>query len=122
MKTKMSWKSQACFFLLYLLLQFPTYSLGESGDSLGESGISKGNAQIQQNNLKRSQFPDEFLFGATTSAYQIEGAYIEDGKGINNWDVFCTIKGKIQNGENGDVADDHYHRYLVLFIVYLVHL
>ncbi|XP_031116011.1 beta-glucosidase 18-like isoform X1 [Ipomoea triloba] len=102
MKTEMSWKSQACFFLLYLLLQFPTDSLG----------ISKGNAQIQQNNLKRSQFPDEFLFGASTSAYQIEGAYLEDGKGINNWDVFCTINGKIQNGDNGNVADDHYHRYL----------
>ncbi|CAH9088231.1 unnamed protein product [Cuscuta epithymum] len=70
----------------------------------GEPGMS--------NDLKRFHFPDQLLFGAATSAYQIEGAYLEDGKGLNNWDIFCTSKGKTHNGETGDVADDHYHRYM----------
>ncbi|KAK9131690.1 hypothetical protein Scep_011218 [Stephania cephalantha] len=43
--------------------------------------------------------------------YQIEGAVFEDGKGLNNWDVFAHIPGNIRNGDNADVADDHYHRY-----------
>nr|POE89598.1 beta-glucosidase 18 [Quercus suber] len=44
---------------------------------------------------------------------EVEGAYLEDGKGASNWDVFCHVPGNIMNNENGDVADDHYHRYLV---------
>jgi beta-glucosidase len=64
--------------------------------------------------VDRSEFPPGFLFGAATSAYQIEGAYLEDGKGLNNWDVFThTHSGGIKDGRNGDVADDHYHRYMV---------
>ncbi|XP_025824240.1 beta-glucosidase 16-like isoform X2 [Panicum hallii] len=63
--------------------------------------------------LRRSEFPPSFLFGAGTSSYQIEGAYLEDNKGPSNWDVFTHIQGKIVDGSNGDVAVDHYHRYLV---------
>jgi len=62
--------------------------------------------------LRRSEFPPSFLFGAGTSSYQIEGAYLEDKKGLSNWDVFTHIQGKIVDGSNGDVAVDHYHRYL----------
>ncbi|KAM0851256.1 hypothetical protein ACQ4PT_052545 [Festuca glaucescens] len=63
--------------------------------------------------LDRSEFPPGFLFGTATSAYQIEGAYLEDGKGLNNWDVFThTNSGDIVDGQNGDVAADHYHRYM----------
>ncbi|XP_058218328.1 probable inactive beta-glucosidase 14 isoform X2 [Rhododendron vialii] len=65
----------------------------------------------EEEDINRSQFPDGFFFGTATSSYQIEGAYLEDGKRLNNWDVFNHRKGNI-NGENGDVADDHYHRYL----------
>ncbi|XP_066343407.1 beta-glucosidase 16-like [Miscanthus floridulus] len=63
--------------------------------------------------VDRSEFPQGFLFGAATSAYQIEGAYLEDGKGLCNWDVFThTHTGGIMDGRTGDVADDHYHRYM----------
>ncbi|KAL6314521.1 hypothetical protein AAG906_026857 [Vitis piasezkii] len=62
--------------------------------------------------ISRAEFPDGFLFGTATSAYQIEGAFLEDGKTLSNWDVFSHIPGKIERGENGDVAVDHYHRYL----------
>lgn len=57
------------------------------------------------------RFPHDFLFGAATAAYQVEGAYNEDGKGVSNWDVFSKIEGKTFEGTNGDVAVDHYHRY-----------
>ncbi len=52
-----------------------------------------------------------FIFGAATSAYQIEGARNEDGKGDSIWDVFSHRKGKILHGDNGDTACDHFHRY-----------
>jgi beta-glucosidase len=58
-----------------------------------------------------SRFSKEFIFGSATSAYQIEGAYQEDGRGLSIWDVFSRIPGKVTNMENGDVACDHYHLY-----------
>ena len=57
------------------------------------------------------KFPNDFLFGAASAAYQVEGAWNEDDKGISNWDVFTKIPGKTFEGTNGDVAVDHYHRY-----------
>ncbi len=57
------------------------------------------------------RMPHDFLFGAASAAYQVEGAISEDGKGVSNWDVFSKIKGKTLEGTNGDVAIDHYHRY-----------
>ncbi len=56
-------------------------------------------------------FPSDFLWGASTSAYQIEGAAAEDGRGPSIWDSFCKMKGRVNHGHNGDVACDHYHRY-----------
>ncbi|WP_040213450.1 GH1 family beta-glucosidase [Clostridium polynesiense] len=57
------------------------------------------------------KFSKDFLFGAASASYQVEGAWNEDGKGVSNWDVFSKIPGKTFEGTNGDIAVDHYHRY-----------
>lgn len=59
----------------------------------------------------RSSFPKGFIFGAGSSAYQVEGAVRVGGKGPSIWDSFSHIPGKIADGKNGDVALDQYHRY-----------
>ena len=56
-------------------------------------------------------FPPDFLWGAATAAYQVEGATHEDGRGQSIWDTFSATPGKVHHGDTGDVADDHYHRY-----------
>jgi beta-glucosidase len=55
------------------------------------------------------RFPVGFTWGVATSAYQIEGAVNEDGRGRSIWDTFSHEPGRVENGENGDVASDHYH-------------
>jgi beta-glucosidase len=57
-------------------------------------------------------FPNGFLWGAATAAYQVEGAVAEGGRGPSIWDTFSHTPGTIAGGETGDVATDHYHRYL----------
>ena len=57
------------------------------------------------------KFPNEFYWGVATSAYQIEGAVNEDGRGPSIWDTYAHTPGKIMNGDNADIANDHYHRY-----------
>jgi beta-glucosidase len=59
----------------------------------------------------RREFPHGFHWGVATSSYQIEGAWNEDGKGPSIWDTYDHTPGSIQNDENGDVANDHDHRY-----------
>jgi beta-glucosidase len=60
---------------------------------------------------QQAGFPPDFLWGAATASYQIEGAVREDGRGISIWDTFSHTPGKTKNGDTGDVADDHYHRW-----------
>lgn len=56
-------------------------------------------------------FPPGFVFGAATASYQIEGAATEDGRGPSIWDTYSRTPGLVVNGDTGDVACDHYHRY-----------
>ena len=56
-------------------------------------------------------FPPDFKWGVATASYQIEGAASEDGRGPSVWDTFSKTPGKVLNGDTGDVACDHYHRY-----------
>jgi len=58
-----------------------------------------------------TKFSDDFIWGTSTSAYQIEGAYNKGGKGPSIWDAFSMIPGKTSNGDTGQVAVDHYHRF-----------
>jgi beta-glucosidase len=53
-----------------------------------------------------------FYWGASTSAYQIEGAHLDEGRGLSIWDVFSSKKGKIEDGTNGNISCDHYNRYI----------
>jgi beta-glucosidase len=59
----------------------------------------------------RLRFPPDFLWGAATAAYQIEGAASEDERTPSIWDTFSATPGKVRNGDTGHVAADHYHRY-----------
>ncbi len=57
------------------------------------------------------RFPDDFTWGTATSAYQIEGGHAADGKGPSIWDAFCAVPGRVLNGDTGETACDHYHRF-----------
>lgn len=61
--------------------------------------------------VESHSFPAEFLWGAATSAYQIEGSPLAEGAGPSNWHQFCREVGRIDNGDTGDLACDHYLRY-----------
>jgi beta-glucosidase len=68
-------------------------------------------AERTPNRHPRTNFPKGFVWGTATSAYQIEGAVHEDGRGPSIWDTFSHTPGKIDDNANGDRATDHYHRY-----------
>jgi beta-galactosidase len=57
------------------------------------------------------QFPETFIWGTATASYQVEGAVHEGGRGLSTWDAFSHTPGRTKNGDTGDVAIDHYHRY-----------
>jgi beta-glucosidase len=110
--------------LLYLLFMSDESSLSRrrfvqlcSGSSLvmaagagGLFGAEKSRAE-KSNGDDAPAFPGGFVWGAATSSYQIEGAAEIDGKGPSVWDVFSRKPGAVWQGQTGDVACDHYHRY-----------
>jgi beta-glucosidase len=69
--------------------------------------MTTGNPDYRDSGL---EFPADFILGSATAAYQVEGAVAEDGRGPSIWDTFSHTPGRTQNGDTGDVADDHYHR------------
>ncbi|CDY69251.1 BnaUnng03130D [Brassica napus] len=72
--------------------------------------LAMSNSSIPK--LRRSDFPEDFIFGSATSAYQVEGAAHEDGRGPSIWDTFSEkYPEKIKDGSNGSVADNSYHLY-----------
>jgi beta-glucosidase len=66
---------------------------------------------LSLDDAERASFPEGFLWGSATAAYQVEGAAAEDGRGKSIWDVFSHTPGRSLNGDTGDIAADHYHRY-----------
>uniref|UniRef100_A0A7C8ZNK5 Beta-glucosidase n=1 Tax=Opuntia streptacantha TaxID=393608 RepID=A0A7C8ZNK5_OPUST len=95
------------FFFLsshFFVVSSCIHHLKTTAEDDGDDEISSSTSELR--------FPSNFLFGAASSAYQYEGAYLSDGKGLNNWDTYTHISGKIIDGSTGDVATDHYHRYL----------
>jgi beta-glucosidase len=68
-------------------------------------------AKPQRAARQAGSFPPGFVWGTATSSYQVEGAVTEEGRGPSIWDSFCRIPGKIEDGSNGDRANEHFHRY-----------
>ena len=77
---------------------------------LGDNATTMTDTLATTDALATRAFPSDFLFGAATAAFQIEGAAFEDGRTASIWDAFCRVPGAVVNADNGDIACDHYHR------------
>jgi beta-glucosidase len=102
---------------LLVITKFTRRQLARVGASVlggsattASSGARPGHGAAAEREAPRT-FPAGFLWGTATAAYQVEGAFTEDGRGPSIWDTFTHTPGKTHNGDNGDVANDHYHRY-----------
>jgi len=88
----------------------------ELGKLLGVSAVAASlpvvaSAAVLEGKGGERSFPAGFVWGSATASYQVEGAVKEGGRGPSIWDTFSHTAGKTHNGDNGDVADDFYHRY-----------
>ncbi|KAL4179171.1 hypothetical protein AMTRI_Chr13g85950 [Amborella trichopoda] len=93
-------------FLVFLLFSSLVHQC-----CLGELLVWPNAGSMSTGGLSRERFPPGFVFGTATSAYQVEGAAHEDGRGPSIWDVFVQYPGIIPNGATGEVSADEYHRY-----------
>src|SRR4051794_35571980 len=76
------------------------------------TGVIFQPVQIDNNRMENKMaFKNDFVWGASSAAYQVEGAAFEDGRGLSVWDMLCRTEGAIWNGQSGAVSCDHYHRY-----------
>src|SRR3954452_21116610 len=83
-----------------------------AGLALASTARAAGKAGDPKAGGKGAPFPKDFVWGVATAAYQVEGAANEDGRGPSVWDTFSRTPGKVFAGHTGDVACDHYHRYV----------
>ena len=89
--------------------------LGVSAASVALASAARGAASPATRRAGRARqggaFPKDFVWGVATASYQVEGAANEDGRGPSVWDTFCKKKGAVFEGDTGDTACDHYHRF-----------
>ncbi|GAC1362987.1 MAG: GH1 family beta-glucosidase [Acidobacteriaceae bacterium] len=79
--------------------------------SLPALGYKGGELPQESQSTSERRFPKGFLWGSATASYQVEGAVKEDGRGASIWDTFSHTAGRTHDGDTGDIADDHFHRF-----------
>jgi beta-glucosidase len=85
--------------------------LGISAGGVALAGAAHAASKTGAGKAGAGLFPKDFAWGVATASYQVEGAASEDGKGPSVWDVFCKRPGAIFDGNTGEIACDHYHRF-----------
>src|SRR5689334_5861871 len=99
-----------------LLVAGPAPHFGRNGHRHRSSGdrhsaAGRGDHAGSEAGAGPMVFPEGFLWGAATAAYQVEGSATADGRGPSIWDTFARTPGKVLGGDTGDVAADHYRRF-----------